>query len=141
MYVWTSESICRFSCLLKNPHMGVILGAGGSLSVSVWSPTGGRLCSFSPCIEQVQKTAEALTDHGFEEINTLEVLLRVHDVRTVSLPLPDFGPDCSAHPEPDAMEAPPPAPSQTSINIKTTTPPRELPGHTGYLTFATKPRT
>uniref|UniRef100_A0A3P9KWJ3 tRNA (adenine(58)-N(1))-methyltransferase catalytic subunit TRMT61A n=2 Tax=Oryzias latipes TaxID=8090 RepID=A0A3P9KWJ3_ORYLA len=102
---------------------------------------GGRLCSFSPCIEQVQKTAEALTDHGFEEINTLEVLLRVHDVRTVSLPLPDFGPDSSAHPEPDAMEAPPPAPSQTSINIKTTTPPRELPGHTGYLTFATKPRT
>ncbi len=49
--------------------------------------SGGRLCSFSPCIEQVQRTCEALLDHGFEEICTLEVLLRVHDVRSVSLAL------------------------------------------------------
>ncbi len=55
--------------------------------------SGGRLCSFSPCIEQVQRTCEALLDHGFEEICTLEVLLRVHDVRSVSLALPDFGPE------------------------------------------------
>ncbi|XP_076604639.1 tRNA (adenine(58)-N(1))-methyltransferase catalytic subunit TRMT61A [Chaetodon auriga] len=98
---------------------------------------GGRLCSFSPCIEQVQRTCEALVNQGFEEISTVEVLLRVHDVRTVSLPLPDFGP------EPDAAEKTPPAsaPNQASITMKTTTPPREIPGHTGYLTFATKPRT
>ncbi|XP_030299338.1 tRNA (adenine(58)-N(1))-methyltransferase catalytic subunit TRMT61A [Sparus aurata] len=104
---------------------------------------GGRVCSFSPCIEQVQRTCEALADQGFEEINTVEVLLRVHDVRTVSLPLPDFGPDSSAQTEPDAAEKAPPAsaPVQTSVSLKTTTPPREIPGHTGYLTFATKPRT
>ncbi|XP_038554283.1 tRNA (adenine(58)-N(1))-methyltransferase catalytic subunit TRMT61A [Micropterus salmoides] len=104
---------------------------------------GGRVCSFSPCIEQVQRTCEALADQGFEEISTLEVLLRVHDVRTVSLPLPDFGPDPSALTQPDAAEKTPPtsAPSQASITLKTTTPPREIPGHTGYLTFATKPRT
>ncbi|XP_041668324.1 tRNA (adenine(58)-N(1))-methyltransferase catalytic subunit TRMT61A [Cheilinus undulatus] len=100
---------------------------------------GGRLCSFSPCIEQVQRTCEALTDEGFEEISTLEVLLRVHDVRTVSLPLPDFGSDPSAQPQPDSAEKP--TPPQTSTTLKTTTPPREVPGHTGYLTFATKPRT
>ncbi|XP_034418772.1 tRNA (adenine(58)-N(1))-methyltransferase catalytic subunit TRMT61A isoform X1 [Cyclopterus lumpus] len=88
---------------------------------------GGRVCSFSPCIEQVQKTCEALVDQGFEELSTLEVLLRVHDVRTVYLPLPDFGPDETA--------------PQTSVALKTTTLPREMPGHTGYLTFATKPRT
>lgn len=104
---------------------------------------GGRLCSFSPCIEQVQRTCEALTHQGFEAISTMEVLLRVHDVRTVSLPLPDFGPDAAAQTEPDAREETPPTstPNHPSITLKTTTPPREMPGHTGYLTFATKPRT
>ncbi len=104
---------------------------------------GGRVCSFSPCIEQVQRTCEALEDQGFEEISTMEVLLRVHDVRTVTLPLPDFGPDPSAQTQPDTTEktAPTSAPNQASISLKTTTPPREIPGHTGYLTFATKPRT
>ncbi|XP_062296006.1 tRNA (adenine(58)-N(1))-methyltransferase catalytic subunit TRMT61A [Scomber scombrus] len=101
---------------------------------------GGRVCSFSPCIEQVQKTCEALADHGFEEINTLEILLRVHDVRTVSLPLPDFGSDAPSEKQPDPSEKAP-APKHTAATIKTTTPPREIPGHTGYLTFATKPRT
>ncbi|XP_028995022.1 tRNA (adenine(58)-N(1))-methyltransferase catalytic subunit TRMT61A [Betta splendens] len=96
---------------------------------------GGRVCSFSPCIEQVQKTCEALADQGFQEISTLEVLLRVHDVRTVSLPLPDFGPDPSAPARPDTKEQ-----NHASVTLKTTTPPREMPGHTGYLTFATKPR-
>lgn len=41
----------------------------------------------------MQKTCEALADDGFEAISTLEVLLKVHDVRTVMLPLPDFGTD------------------------------------------------
>ncbi|XP_020505306.1 tRNA (adenine(58)-N(1))-methyltransferase catalytic subunit TRMT61A [Labrus bergylta] len=100
---------------------------------------GGRVCSFSPCIEQVQRTCEALVDQGFEEISTLEVLLRVHDVRTVSLPLPDFGPDPSAPTQLDGTEKT--TPNQTTISLKTTVPPREIPGHTGYLTFATKPRT
>ncbi|GLD47595.1 tRNA (adenine(58)-N(1))-methyltransferase catalytic subunit TRMT61A [Lates japonicus] len=104
---------------------------------------GGRVCSFSPCIEQVQRTCEALADQGFEEISTMEVLLRVHDVRTASLPLPDFGPDPSAQTRPDTGEEMPPtsAPNHAAITLKTTTPPREIPGHTGYLTFATKPRT
>ncbi|KAK6307333.1 tRNA (adenine(58)-N(1))-methyltransferase catalytic subunit TRMT61A isoform X1 [Coregonus clupeaformis] len=96
---------------------------------------GGRLCSFSPCIEQVQKTCAALADEGFEEISTLEVLLKVHDVRTITLPLPDFGPDRPLETPTDT-----PVPSNTSVLCKTTTPPREMAGHTGYLTFATKPR-
>lgn len=107
--------------------------SGGSWLFSV--SAGGRLCSFSPCIEQVQRTCEALSQHGFEEISTLEVLLRVHDVRTVSLPLPDFG----SEPEADRPASGPQ--SQACSSLKTTTPPREIPGHTGYLTFATKPRT
>ncbi|XP_061842798.2 tRNA (adenine(58)-N(1))-methyltransferase catalytic subunit TRMT61A [Nerophis lumbriciformis] len=95
---------------------------------------GGRVCSFSPCIEQVQKTCQALAEHGFQELTTVEVLLRSHDVRSVSLPLPDFGQDSPA----GEKEAPPP---QAAVGLKTTTLPREIPGHTGYLTFATKPRT
>ncbi|XP_040916027.1 tRNA (adenine(58)-N(1))-methyltransferase catalytic subunit TRMT61A [Toxotes jaculatrix] len=102
---------------------------------------GGRVCSFSPCIEQVQRTCEALADQGFEEISTMEVLLRVHDVRTVTLPLPDFGPDPSARPDITEEAPPTSAPNHASVALKTTTPPREIPGHTGYLTFATKPRT
>ncbi|KAK1891287.1 tRNA (adenine(58)-N(1))-methyltransferase catalytic subunit TRMT61A [Dissostichus eleginoides] len=100
---------------------------------------GGRVCSFSPCIEQVQKTCEAFSDQGFEEINSIEVLLRVHDVRTVYLPLPDFGPDPSVQIQPDSTITPPQ--NHASIAVKTTIPPRDVQGHTGYLTFATKPRT
>lgn len=101
---------------------------------------GGRLCSFSPCIEQVQRTCEALQAQGFEEVSTAEVLLRVHDVRTVSLSLPDFGPEPDGPPE-ETPADPPPKKQAPATVVKTTTPPREIPGHTGYLTFATKPRT
>lgn len=104
---------------------------------------GGRICSFSPCIEQVQKTCATFTDHGFSELCTVEVLLQIHDVRTVSLPLPDFGPtsgkDTSS--ENDGNTKGPNRTNPAAVSIKTTTAPRELPGHTGFLTFATKPRT
>ena len=39
------------------------------------------MCSFSPCIEQVQRTSERLRTNGFEEINTVECLRRVHEFR------------------------------------------------------------
>lgn len=40
----------------------------------------GILCSFSPCIEQVQRVCEALVTLGFEEIRTFESLSRVFEV-------------------------------------------------------------
>ncbi|XP_049595922.1 tRNA (adenine(58)-N(1))-methyltransferase catalytic subunit TRMT61A isoform X1 [Syngnathus scovelli] len=105
--------------------------------IALKAHAGGRVCSFSPCMEQVQRTCQALLAHNFEEVETLEVVLRVHEVRTVSMPLPDFGPDAPATPQ-----APPlPASNHATVSLKTTTPPREMPAHTGYLTFATKPRT
>lgn len=44
----------------------------------------GRVCSFSPCIEQVQLTVNALEAHGFFDIKMFEVLLRTHDVKKIS---------------------------------------------------------
>ncbi|GAQ86103.1 tRNA methyltransferase complex GCD14 [Klebsormidium nitens] len=39
-------------------------------------------CSFSPCIEQVQRTCEELAAHGFADVRAFEILLRTYDVRS-----------------------------------------------------------
>ncbi|KAJ1959760.1 tRNA (adenine-N(1)-)-methyltransferase catalytic subunit trm61 [Dispira parvispora] len=48
--------------------------------------TVGRLCSFSPCIEQVDRTCKALTEEGFSNITMFEVLSRPHELRQTPLP-------------------------------------------------------
>jgi len=48
--------------------------------------SGGRLCSFSPCIEQVQRTCAALRQAKFCEIKTVEVLVRSLVVQTTPIP-------------------------------------------------------
>jgi tRNA (adenine57-N1/adenine58-N1)-methyltransferase len=39
-----------------------------------------KICCFSPCIEQVTRTCTALREHGFSDISTQEVLVRVHEL-------------------------------------------------------------
>lgn len=43
---------------------------------------GGRFCSFSPCIEQVQRCCEALQQNNFTEIQTMEILQIEEYVKT-----------------------------------------------------------
>ena len=45
----------------------------------------GLVCSFSPCIEQVQRTCEVLSTERFADIRTFEVLLRSYEVRHENL--------------------------------------------------------
>ncbi|KAH7941573.1 hypothetical protein HPB49_014998 [Dermacentor silvarum] len=43
----------------------------------------GRLCSFSPCVEQVQRTCEALRARGFVDVVTWECLERPYEIKQV----------------------------------------------------------
>ncbi|KAI0042402.1 tRNA methyltransferase complex subunit Cpd1 [Auriscalpium vulgare] len=43
----------------------------------------GRICCFSPCIEQVLRTVSALNESGFTDITMYETLLRPHEVNQV----------------------------------------------------------
>lgn len=75
----------------------------------------GRLCSFSPCIEQVQKMCTKLRELGFLEIRTFETLLRPFHVKRTK-PTEE-------------------TPSYVSIAGAQ----HKDRGHTGFLTFASKP--
>ncbi|MCD9641167.1 hypothetical protein HAX54_027113 [Datura stramonium] len=99
----------------------------------------GVLCSFSPCIEQVQRSCEALKSH-FTDIRTFEVLLRTYEVRQKILE------SCPVN-EGNSVEPPPRKRRQGSAEGSNGTecsssptvvirPSAEARGHTGYLTFA-----
>ena len=46
---------------------------------------GGRICCFSPCIEQVQKSGQTLSSLNFMDVETYECLLRPYEVRDMKL--------------------------------------------------------
>ncbi|EEF40932.1 tRNA (adenine(58)-N(1))-methyltransferase catalytic subunit TRMT61A [Ricinus communis] len=99
----------------------------------------GVLCSFSPCIEQVQRSCETLRSN-FTDIRTFEVLLRTYEVREVKM-------DCGQGEEGISLGSPPYKRRQRSSegsNVQNSSsspvimarPCGDSRGHTGYLTFA-----
>ncbi|XP_071498502.1 tRNA (adenine(58)-N(1))-methyltransferase catalytic subunit TRMT61A-like [Diadema antillarum] len=124
---------------------------------------GGRICSFSPCIEQVQRACVELDALGFTDIKTVECLIRNYDVKTINLPLPNIGEprsleedSKSSHtgsgepaekrartedngtkvPKVDSGSQVEDGGKESNYTRKCAVPQREMPGHTGFLTFA-----
>nr|CAI5834209.1 unnamed protein product [Callosobruchus analis] len=104
-------------------------------AIKSFKNSGGRICSFSPCIEQVQKSCLTLTKHGFQEIQTIEVLQTQYSVQQRTLPVINL--ECLKVSKEDAeLEK---QVKRDVTKIVSAVPPASVPGHTGYLTFATLP--
>jgi tRNA (adenine57-N1/adenine58-N1)-methyltransferase len=128
----------------------------------VMKTSGGRLCSFSPCVEQVQATCEEMRQHGFVDLKTVECLLRTFEIRPVQMQTLGV----ASNMDDDLYEIEPKAKlrkeeekakglqedvesdkkcqdlsaaenSTTNARYLTVSPNHDMPGHTGYLTFAT----
>lgn len=99
----------------------------------------GVLCSFSPCIEQVQRASETMRS-SFTDIRTFEILLRTYEVREWKLD--DFQGDeagsVGSHPRKRRQRSSEGSNAQETTGSPTVMarPCSETRGHTGYLTFA-----
>ena len=90
-----------------------------------------RLCSFSPCIEQVQKTCIALKDHGFFQIRTFECVNREFETYRLQEKIPSMWEHLQSSSELKTSFTP-------SNKIGATCVYPEMATHTGYLTFCSR---
>ncbi|KAG9296195.1 hypothetical protein G9A89_014787 [Geosiphon pyriformis] len=111
----------------------------------------GKICCFSPCIEQVQRTCTSLNENGFVEIKMFECLVRHHEVKTIPIyTVADAVESIKAQQakkrkrkgHDDEVESI----SEIKTNVETrkdppnlyvSKTPNETKGHTSYMTFAT----
>ncbi|KAK4259809.1 hypothetical protein QN277_006103 [Acacia crassicarpa] len=100
----------------------------------------GTLCSFSPCIEQVQRSCETLQT-SFTDIRTFEVLLRTYEIREERMEgfsgegnVANGSLPCKRRQRSDGSNVL--SSSSSSVSTVMARPNGEARGHTGYLTFA-----
>ncbi|CAM8983014.1 unnamed protein product [Rhodiola kirilowii] len=94
----------------------------------------GVICSFSPCIEQVQRSCEVLRSN-FTDIKTFEILVRSYEVREVDIK--DGYEDSSNVTHPRKRKQGLQEDNESNIPRQVLARPSpDARGHTGYLTFA-----
>ncbi|XP_058986501.1 tRNA (adenine(58)-N(1))-methyltransferase catalytic subunit TRMT61A isoform X1 [Musca domestica] len=94
--------------------------------------SGGRFCSFSPCIEQSQRCCAALQELGFTEIQSYEILQQEDIVKTKTFPVMNLEFLKTEKDTSSSTKQP-----KETMKILTSSAPPTQPGHTGFLTFAT----
>ncbi|XP_057527390.1 uncharacterized protein LOC130806364 [Amaranthus tricolor] len=96
----------------------------------------GVICSFSPCIEQVQRSCETLK-LKFTDIRTFEILLRTYEVKELSTEVGEVDEGISFRSPPRKKRQHSTATGKDSVATTVMAKPcSEARGHTGYLTFA-----
>merc|ERR1711860_441573 len=92
----THRDVCGTGFLLNNVADAVFLDLPRPWDCIVSAKQaikkqGGRICSFSPCMEQVQRSTEEMARLGFSEINTMEVLQRNYNIQYAKMQNMDLG--------------------------------------------------
>jgi len=95
---------------------------------------GGRICNFSPCIEQVQQVAAALEAENFHDIRTYEILVRSFEVQKQLSK--EVGKSKKRKRQEVQKQRAELRGGQSGEGKLVTKPYMEMKGHTGFLTFA-----
>lgn len=84
---------------------------------------GGKVCTFSPCIEQVQRACQQMSELNFVDIKTVEILAKDYKMEKVNI---------------EGNNLLQPAAVAANNKVEYVVANEEMRGHTGYLTFATR---
>ncbi|KAI9310564.1 tRNA methyltransferase complex GCD14 subunit-domain-containing protein [Dichotomocladium elegans] len=139
------RDVCKDGFGLKDCANAVFLDlpapweAVGSAKEAFLQHRTGKICTFSPCIEQVSRTVEALNTHGFVDITMYECLVKSYDLQPIrkitfeeaierAKQKLDILPKKRAADEDN---------NDWGTTVFVTKTPAETRGHTSYLTFAT----
>ncbi|CAB3408550.1 unnamed protein product [Caenorhabditis bovis] len=147
------QNVCTDGFFVTNACDGVFLDVPAPWEAikfaakAISCTRGGRLVSFSPCIEQVQRACQAMKKEGFIQIETIEIVPQTHKVVSQHRQtLAEFEDSGDVYPRGDASSRKRKADGEPQENSEAVKPlrkataivfPYNQPTHTGYLTHAT----